>query len=80
MMAATGPAGARFHRERQTAMQFIEMSGKVLKRIVSSEELHPEELDRVGVSDGTVRWHLRHVYHKLHVRSRTEAVLAYLQK
>ena len=32
-------------------MQFIEMSGKVLKRIVSSEELHPEELDRVGVND-----------------------------
>jgi len=33
--------------------------------------------DRVGVSDGTVRWHLRHVYHKLHVRSRTEAALKF---
>jgi DNA-binding NarL/FixJ family response regulator len=32
---------------------------------------------RVGVSDGTVRWHLRHVYHKLHVRSRTEAALKF---
>jgi DNA-binding NarL/FixJ family response regulator len=31
----------------------------------------------VGVSDGTVRWHLRHVYDKLHVRSRTEAVLKF---
>ncbi len=35
-------------------MQFIEMSGRVLKRIVSSEELHPDELDRVGVSDESV--------------------------
>lgn len=33
--------------------------------------------DRMGVSDGTVRWHLRHVYHKLHVRSRTEAALKF---
>lgn len=33
---------------------------------------------RVGLIDGTVRWHLRHVYHKLHVRSRTEAALKFL--
>ena len=31
----------------------------------------------MGVTDGTVRWHLRHVCHKLHVRSRTEAALKY---
>jgi DNA-binding NarL/FixJ family response regulator len=32
---------------------------------------------RLGVGDGTVRWHLRHVYDKLHVRSRTEAALKF---
>ncbi len=36
-----------------------------------------EIADRVGVSDGTVRWHLRHVSHKLHVRTRTEAALKF---
>jgi DNA-binding NarL/FixJ family response regulator len=36
-----------------------------------------EIASRVGVSDGTVRWHLRHVYDKLHVRSRTEAALKF---
>ena len=36
-----------------------------------------EIADRLGVSDGTVRWHLRHVYEKLHVRSRTEAALKF---
>jgi DNA-binding NarL/FixJ family response regulator len=36
-----------------------------------------EIAQRVGVSDGTVRWHLRHVYNKLHVRSRTEAALKF---
>jgi hypothetical protein len=35
-------------------MQFIEVSGRVLRRIVSSEELHPDELDRVGVHDESV--------------------------
>ena len=33
---------------------------------------------QVGLTDGTVRWHLMHVYHKLHVRSRTEATLKFL--
>jgi DNA-binding NarL/FixJ family response regulator len=33
---------------------------------------------RLGLTDGTVRWHLRHVYNKLHVRSRTEAALKFL--
>lgn len=33
--------------------------------------------DRLGLTDGTVRWHLRHAYHKLHVRSRTEAALKF---
>lgn len=37
-----------------------------------------EIASRVGLTDGTVRWHLRHVYHKLHVRSRMEAALKFL--
>jgi DNA-binding NarL/FixJ family response regulator len=32
---------------------------------------------RLGLTDGTVRWHLRHVYHELHVRSRTQAALKF---
>ena len=36
-----------------------------------------EIADRLGLTDGTVRWHLRHVYYKLHVRSRTEAALKF---
>lgn len=34
-----------------------------------------EIADRLNVRHGTVRWHLQHVYEKLHVRSRTEAVV-----
>jgi DNA-binding NarL/FixJ family response regulator len=38
-----------------------------------------EIADRTSVSVNTVRTHLQHIYEKLHVRSRTEAVLKYLQ-
>lgn len=42
---------------------------------------HDKEIaDRFYLSVKTVRNHLRNIYKKLHVRSRTEAVLKYLQK
>jgi DNA-binding NarL/FixJ family response regulator len=36
-----------------------------------------EIADRLGVSVEAVRWHLKHIYHKLHVHSRTEAALKF---
>ncbi len=38
-----------------------------------------EIADRLCVSPNTVRTHLQHIYEKLHVRSRTEAVVKFLQ-
>jgi hypothetical protein len=35
-------------------MQFIEMSGKTLRRLVSEDELQVHELDKVGVTDESV--------------------------
>jgi DNA-binding NarL/FixJ family response regulator len=37
-----------------------------------------EIADRLSVSVNTVRTHLQHIYNKLHVRSRTEAVVKFL--
>ncbi|MBM3855305.1 MAG: response regulator transcription factor [Verrucomicrobia bacterium] len=39
-----------------------------------------EIADRLGISGETVRTHVNHVYRKLHVRSRTEAVVKYLRQ
>ena len=41
-------------RARAYTMQFVEMSGKALRRVVSDDELHPRELDQLGVTDESV--------------------------
>ena len=35
-------------------MQFIEMTGKALKRLVSEDELHAGDLSSTGVEDDTI--------------------------
>jgi DNA-binding NarL/FixJ family response regulator len=86
-----GQGGAPMSRE--IARKVIASFQEPVAAAAEVEELSPREreilellaagypnkqiADRLGVSDGTVRWHLRHVYHKLHVRSRTEAALKF---
>lgn len=38
-----------------------------------------EIADQLGISFDTVRFHLKHIYQKLHVRSRSEALIKYLK-
>lgn len=39
-----------------------------------------EIADKLSISIETVTWHLRHIYSKLHVRSRTQAALVFLNR
>jgi DNA-binding NarL/FixJ family response regulator len=43
-------------------------------------QLYKEIADSLGMSLDTVRSHLQHIYQKLHVHTRTEAVVKYLRK
>ena len=45
---------------------------------LATGSLYKEIAKRLGMSFDTVRTHLRKIYEKLHVHSRTEAVVKYL--
>ncbi|MEY5026593.1 MAG: hypothetical protein RLZZ244_2121, partial [Verrucomicrobiota bacterium] len=53
---------------------------RTVLELLSKGFLYKEISDKLNVSLDTVRTHLRKVYEKLHVHSRTEAVLKYLGK
>jgi DNA-binding NarL/FixJ family response regulator len=42
--------------------------------------LYKEIADRIGVSYATIRTHIERIYHKLHVRSRSQAVARYFKR
>ena len=41
---------------------------------------YKEIVDNLGISQGTLNGYIRSVYEKLHVQSRTEAVLKYIKR
>ncbi len=47
--------------------------------LLSKGYANKEIADKLQISVPTVRTHLRHIYEKLHVRSRSEAIVKYLQ-
>jgi DNA-binding NarL/FixJ family response regulator len=78
---------------REIARKVIASFQEPVTAAAEVEELSPRELEivellagghsnkeiagRLSLTESTVRWHLWHVYNKLHVRSRTEAVLKF---
>jgi DNA-binding NarL/FixJ family response regulator len=69
-----------FHR-RQPATEGMETLTERENEVLSclaSGCLYKEIADRLNISLDTVRTHLQHIYHKLQVRTRTDAVLKFL--
>lgn len=68
-----------FQEPLTTAAEVAELSPRErgILELLAQGFPNKEIAHRLGVNDGTVRWHLRHVYDKLHVRSRTEAALKF---
>jgi DNA-binding NarL/FixJ family response regulator len=70
---------AEFHQQADAASQCEDLSARereVLEML--AQGLRNKEIaDRMSISVESVRWHLKHIYHKLHVHSRTEAALKF---
>jgi DNA-binding NarL/FixJ family response regulator len=50
---------------------------KEVLALVARGYINKEIADMLGITDDTVRGHLKNIYEKLHVRSRTEAAMKY---
>src|SRR2546430_2425124 len=67
----------RVSRNRQDTIRLSAREEEVLV-MLSKGYSNKEIADKIDLSVETVRSHLKHIYEKMHVRSRTEAVARYM--
>ncbi len=72
----------QFFRQRPSNKETENLTARELEilELLSQGDLCKEIGEKLSIANGTVRNHLRNIYDKLHVRSRTEAVVKYLAK
>lgn len=63
---------------RAAEMQLTDREAEIL-RLLACGDRSKEIADKLGIGVGTVNTHIRHVYEKLHVRSRAEAVARFIR-
>ena len=70
---------AHFQKQEAASAEVENLSAREreILELVSKGFANKEIADKIGVAVDTVRWHLKHIYTKLHVRSRTEAALKF---
>jgi len=71
-----------FHqiKQPQSDMEKLTPREQEILALLSKGRLYKEIADQLGITHGTVRTHVEHIYQKLHVQSRTEAVLKFLRR
>lgn len=71
---------AHFHRLKQAPDDMGQLSQREneILRLLAQGCLYKEIADQLGISMSTVRTHIHAVYGKLHVQTRTEAVIKFL--
>lgn len=60
-----------------TEVEDLRPSEKKILELLSLGLANKEIAVRLGLAAGTVRWHLENIYRKLHINSRTEAILKF---
>ncbi|HZI32766.1 MAG TPA: response regulator transcription factor [Candidatus Binatia bacterium] len=68
-----------FHEAADDSETVLTERENEILSFLSQGYANKEIADKMDISVPTVRTHLRHIYEKLHVRSRTEAIVKYLK-
>ena len=68
-----------FHEPAEDKETVLTERENEILSFLSQGYANKEIADKMDISVPTVRTHLRHIYEKLHVRSRTEAIVKYLK-
>jgi DNA-binding NarL/FixJ family response regulator len=70
-----------FHQSQSTAseMQELTVREQEILAALAKGSLNKEIADNLGITVNTVRTHLKHIYEKLHVQTRTEATAKFLK-
>lgn len=70
-----------FHKQQGNSAEHVSLSRREeeILRLLAKGYRYKEIADALAISFETVRSHLKNIYDKLHVRSRTEAVVKYLR-
>ena len=71
-----------FNQQSKVTPELESLSARELEvlELLACGRLYKEIFDKLGITLDTVRKHLQSIYGKLHVHSRTEAVVKYLRK
>lgn len=72
---------ASFHRKGYTSAEDERLTRREeeVLQLLAEGQAAKEIASRLSISSGTVNNHLKHIYQKLHVRSKLEAVVKYLR-
>jgi len=70
-----------FHTQGKARKETDDLTGreKQILELLAQGSLYKEIASELGIGTETVNTHIRNIYSKLHVRSRTEAVIKFLQ-
>lgn len=70
-----------FHQNQSSASEMQELTAREneILAALAKGSFNKEIADKLGISVSTVRTHLKHIYEKLHVQSRTEATVKFLK-
>jgi DNA-binding NarL/FixJ family response regulator len=70
-----------FHSAQNASSELQKLTAREreILELLASGSLYKQIGDRLGISFSTVRAHVRNIYEKLHVQSRTEATVKFLQ-